>query len=453
MGSPWVPAGTRVRTGGRRSRRRPSVELAAAAALVALVALALRPGVGLGGVMALAFLAARVLWWAALRAWRRVRHGSPRDPRRRLRASLGRRAMAVATTAAIFTLVLAMSSYVGAVTRRSNSSLAIRSVEWLRDNGGASLVSQIETFFYSIDAPSKGGPALVRLPSVGVRGAAAGELRRMSRDRPPTVRPVMHPRLAGEGVWHATQARFAGLAVPPLLVTTYRPDPSYPRVVAGLAWINSRRATVSLYSGIQEPPVAGGGPNEVPFAARGSLLATFNSGFRHKDGGGGYFVHGRLFEPMEPGVATVVRLANGRMDVRTWNGGVRPGPGVTFARQNLPLIVDHGRPNPNLDNGPAWGVAVGGSVMVWRSGLGVDRRGNLIYAAAPDQTVRGLARILIHGGAVRAMELDINSYWVTLNSYRKTGGRGARKLLAGMTRPALRYLSPDDRDFFAVSTR
>ena len=148
-----------------------------------------------------------------------------------------------------------------------------------------------------------------------------------------------------------------------------------------------------------------------------------------------------------------VRLANGRMDVRTWNGGVRPGPGVTFARQNLPLIVDHGRPNPNLDNGPAWGVAVGGSVMVWRSGLGVDRRGNLIYAAAPDQTVRGLARILIHAGAVRAMELDINSYWVTLNSYRKTGGRGARKLLAGMTRPALRYLSPDDRDFFAVSTR
>src|SRR5205085_14449 len=184
--------------------------------------------------------------------------------------------------------------------------------------------SQIETFFYSIDAPSKGGPALVRLPSVGVRGAAAGELRRMSRDRPPTVRPVMHPRLAGEGVWHATQARFAGLAVPPLLVTTYRPDPSYPPVVAGLAWVN--------------PP-------------RGALSA----------------------------------------------------------RQNLPLIVDHGRPNPNLDNGPAWGVAVGGSVMVWRSGLGVDRRGNLIYAAAPDQTVRGLARILIHGGAVRAMELDINS--------------------------------------------
>src|SRR5205823_13897772 len=145
-----------------------------------------------------------------------------------------------------------------------------------------------------------------------------------------------------------------------------------------------------------------------------------NSGFRHKDGGGGYFARGRLFEPMEAGMATVLRLGNGRMDVRAWHGGARPGSGVTFARQNLPLVVDHGRPNASLNDGPAWGVAVGSSVMVWRSGLGVDRRGNLIYAAAPDQTVRGLARILIHAGAVRAMELDINSYWVTLNTYRKT---------------------------------
>ena len=69
------------------------------------------------------------------------------------------------------------------------------------------------------------------------------------------------------------------------------------------------------------------------------------------------------------------------------------------------------------------------------------------------RTVRSLARILVHAGAVRAMELDINSYWVTFNSYRKSGGREARKLLAGMTRPALRYLTPDDRDFFAVGTR
>ena len=72
----------------------------------------------------------------------------------------------------------------------------------------------------------------------------------MSADRPRPVPPVVHPRIAGEGVWRATQARFAGGVAPPVLVTTYRPDPSYPRVVAGLGWIDARRANVSLYAGI-----------------------------------------------------------------------------------------------------------------------------------------------------------------------------------------------------------
>jgi hypothetical protein len=124
-----------------------------------------------------------------------------------------------------------------------------------------------------------------------------------------------------------------------------------------------------------------------------------------------------------------------------------------FARQNLPLIVDHGNPNPNLSDGPEWGATLGNAVLVWRSGIGVDRRGDLIYAAANDQSVKGLARILIHAGAVRAIELDINSYWVSFNSYAGPHARGARKLLPGIARPSTRYLSPDDRDFFAVYSR
>jgi hypothetical protein len=183
---------------------------------------------------------------------------------------------------------------------------------------------------------------------------------------------------------------------------------------------------------------------------RRALLATFNSGFKHKDSGGGFFARGRLLEPFVRGMGTIVVYRNGRVDVRGWTGGSRPGPTVLFARQNLPLIVDRGRPNPNLNDGPAWGATLGNAVLVWRSGIGVDRHGNLIYAAAPLQTVGGMARILIHAGAVRAIELDINSYWVTLNTYAFTRARGAEPLLPTMSRSALRYLSPDDRDFFAV---
>ena len=187
--------------------------------------------------------------------------------------------------------------------------------------------------------------------------------------------------------------------------------------------------------------------------SRRALLASFNSGFKHKDGGGGFFTGGRLLEPMQPGLATLVAKSGGGLDVRVWHGGTRPGPGVLFARQNLPPIVEHGRANPRLSDGPEWGYTLGNTVLVWRSGLGVDRHGDLIYAAAPDQTVRGLARILVHAGAVRAMELDINSYWVSFNSYAKSAARRPSKLLSGMSRPAARYLSPDDRDFFAVYAR
>jgi hypothetical protein len=56
-------------------------------------------------------------------------------------------------------------------------------------------------------------------------------------------------------------------------------------------------------------------------------------------------------------------------------------------------------------------------------------------------------------GAVRAMELDINYDWATFNFYGTFSAGDPTKLLPGMSRPATRYLSPDDRDFFAVYAR
>jgi hypothetical protein len=83
----------------------------------------------------------------------------------------------------------------------------------------------------------------------------------------------------------------------------------------------------------------------------------------------------------------------------------------------------------------------------------VDARGDLIYAAANGQTVGSLAQILIRAGAIRAMELDINSYWVTFITYGQPNASQPASLLPAMTRGPERYLSPDDRDFFAVYLR
>jgi hypothetical protein len=90
---------------------------------------------------------------------------------------------------------------------------------------------------------------------------------------------------------------------------------------------------------------------------------------------------------------------------------------------------------------------------VWRTGAGIDRRGNLIYAAADYQTVTTLAQILKRAGAVRAMELDINPEWPTLNTYRHRHGLLPTMVVPNYQQPATRYLHPDDRDFFAIYRR
>jgi hypothetical protein len=464
--APSEPSGAGRRRPPRlRGTLRLVVALAGGATLAA-IALAAAPGLGVGAIVAIV-VAAAALTWHGLAALVRRRRPGPAHAARRSRRRTTPLAIASVEIAAVVVAAIAGVSWVQAMRQPSNSSLGIRTVEWVRDQGGAGLVSEVERVYYSLTAPAKGGPSLLTLPAVGVapapRGAPAGGAHkapgrqtphRLPAVRPPRVRPVIHPALRGEGVWTGTQGRFARALQPPLLVTAYRPTPEYPRVVAGLAWFNHRRTAVSLYPGLREPPGgAARGAAQVPAGPRRRLLATFNSGFKHKDSGGGFFAQGRLLEPMVAGQGTIIGMQDGRVDVRLWQGGTRPGPGVAFARQNLPLIVDHARPNPNLSDGPQWGATLGNAVLVWRSGLGVDHHGNLLYAAGPSLGVAGLARILIHAGAVRAVELDINSYWVTLNTYGLTGARDARPLLPSMQRSAQRYLSPDDRDFFAVYAR
>jgi hypothetical protein len=372
------------------------------------------------------------------------------------RAPRWRRARRIALLAALLCLVPVVVSYVSTMMQRSDSSLGIRTVEWMRDNGARGIVNTVENWYYSLKAPAEGGPALRTLPAqTGVLATPAPGvvLHRAHHYRPPRLTPVIHPALRGEGQWHATF--MGGSARPPVLITSYRPDPNYPQLVAGVAWIDHTRTSVQLYPGLKEPSVAmpSRGSMDVPHGLRGRLMTTFNSGFKLADSGGGFAYDGHTYAALHDGLATIVRYAGGRVDIVAWNGGPNAGPGVSYARQDLPLIVNHGQVSPNLSDGPEWGATLGNKVYVWRSGVGIDRRGNLIYAAANDLTVASLARILVHAGAVRAMELDINSYWPSFITYRLPGAGHPSNLLADMVRSPRRYLTPDDRDFFAVYVR
>lgn len=354
-------------------------------------------------------------------------------------------------------------SYVRAMMRPSSVPLGIRSVEWLRASGFAWLVNDVERLYYTRTAPKKGGPPLATLPSVGGSSATAPRAPRPYRAvrhkqsaaqgfLPSPIRAVLRPRLVGEGVWHIATQRASG--PPALLETTFRPDPSYPRFVAYVAWINHTRTELALTPGRYEPPSGSlRGAMQVPFDQRWRLLATFNSGFTWRDGHGGFVANGRTYEPLRSGLATLIAYRDGHVNIVSWNGGSTPGFSVIHARQNLPLIVDRGRLTAHLSSGPEWGATLGNAIRVWRSGIGIDRHGNLVYAAADYQTVTSLAEILVRAGAVRAMELDINAEWPTFISYGRGGSRDPIKLVPNSQQSPNRYLVPDDRDFFTVYRR
>jgi hypothetical protein len=260
---------------------------------------------------------------------------------------------------------------------------------------------------------------------------------------------LIHPALPGEGVWRPAAAH-AG-PEPPVLLTTFRSDPEYPRFVAGVAWIDSHRTHLAYVPGLSEPPeISHRGAAEVPTAERRRLVATFNGGFPLETSNAGLVYRGHTVAAMVNGIATLVEYRDGRIDIVRWERGPSAGPDVWFAKQNLPPIIFEGKPNPNLSDGPEWGETVNNAVRVWRSGLGIDRRGNLVYAVANYQTVGSLAEILERAGAVRALELDINEDWVSFISYRHPGAQQPSQLLPDILRPPDRYLVPDERDFFAV---
>jgi len=84
-----------------------------------------------------------------------------------------------------------------------------------------------------------GGWKLARAATSSAVLASASQ----ERYRPPRLAPLVRPALPGEGVWRSTEPPVRG--GPPVLVTTFRPDPSSPGIVAYLAWFDHLRTQQS----------------------------------------------------------------------------------------------------------------------------------------------------------------------------------------------------------------
>ena len=388
--------------------------------------------------------------------------GPSTDPRRRP-WYLRKRWIALALALALLAPVA--DSYARALTGPGTDALSIRSVEWLRSHHFRWLVNDVEDFWYSHHKPKKGG-----LPSAALQrqlsGAAVAHGKIVGAPKvahlppPAPLLPYVANALPGEGQWQPLGASVDG--VPAMYATYLRPSGVYTSVVAALAWVDPRLVRAVGYAGALEPGGSGWAHQlPIPDAVRPDLLAAFNSGFKIQDSQGGYYDEGRYAAPMRPGSATMWIDSEGTMNVGEWGRDVNMGPNIVFARQNLHLIVDGGRPVAGVaGNNPAlWGWTVANKVMVWRSGLGVTSNGALIYAAGPYLSAATLADLLARAGAVRAMELDINSDWVDFFTYSPApaglppGDLTVTKLLVNMVPTTSHYLTASSRDCIALFRR
>ena len=389
---------------------------------------------------------------------RPVRRGATRRKNRR---RIHRRIRGVVALGFAALLVWLAISLGGALTNPANgSSFGARLAEWARGHGGASVVNWAENEWYSHHPPQVGGAppkGSFRRPSSTSVAVDAGP---PHLPPPSALEPLASPAIAGEGQW-SPAGRLVG-GVPAVYETTLRPDAVHTSYVAGVAWMDTKLLRATLYSGSLIP---GGGPYPhtapVPPGAASSLVASFNAGFLMSQSRGGYYTSGKTVIPLRSGAASFVVYGDGTSTIGAWGRDVTMTPNVVAVRQNLELLVDNGQPVAGLNaaDTTAWGDTLGNAVYVWRSGLGVTADGALVYVGGPGLNITDLANLLVRAGAVRAMELDINTDWVNFSTYKPTspGGEASpgngMELLSNMSgTPARYFYSWWARDFITMSS-
>lgn len=187
------------------------------------------------------------------------------------------------------------------------------------------------------------------------------------------------------------------------------------------------------------------------------VLAGFNGGFKFNVPGNGFVMGGRTAVPLSAGLGSIVTYTDGVTAIGAWREGVPAGGrAIASVRQNLSLLVDRGRLNDTANSCPVtcWGDPLHGQVLIARSGLGITAGGELVWAAGEQLTPAMLGRALIGAGAVRAVQLDINPFWVAgyLYAHRPTGP-AAYPQVPGQNGIAGQLRLPDSRDFFTVVAR
>jgi hypothetical protein len=186
------------------------------------------------------------------------------------------------------------------------------------------------------------------------------------------------------------------------------------------------------------------------------VLAAFDGGFKLTYTNVGFESLGHVAVALKAGLASIVTYTDGTTNIGAWDEGV-PGTRkkVFSVLQNQSLLIDHGVAAATLTNCvlDCWGGTIGDQTIVARSGLGITANHDLVWAAGEQLAPTDLATALLTVGAVRAIELDINPWWVAGYLYLHAPRTRVRAIglvphQHGIGGSLLRY--PYSRDFLTV---
>jgi hypothetical protein len=342
-----------------------------------------------------------------------------------------------------------------ALTAPGGGSTAAKVAEWARDHYLGPIVTFGEWLTYN--PPKVGGkPGFsLAVPS----GAAARQYKKSKGFQPNIPLKLTSPAgrpLPGEGIWRVLETV---RGEPAIFGTFLRADQVHTSIVAGIVSLDQRLVRFGLRPGVEDPgPGNWKASSWIPPGTRRGLLASFNSGFKLDAAGGGFYLNGQHKGALVNGAASVVYYRDGTIKIGSWGTQLTMTPNVVGVRQNLKLLIDHGKISPtvNQDVISAWGATLGGGYYVWRSGIGVTVGGRIIFVYGPDLNVQDLANLLHRAGAVEGMQLDINPEWMSFDYY-KAGSTPQdpvpHALLPTQQGSPYRYYQPYSRDFTVVYAR
>jgi Phosphodiester glycosidase len=345
-----------------------------------------------------------------------------------------------------------------AALKNNGQGLAANLAEWARDHKLGAVVTFGEWATYK--PPPKGGkpPFSLAVPSgeaVASGKPGKGKAKGFTPDIPATLKSLAGSPIAGEGQWRVAET----VKGQPAILSTFLRDATYTSQVNGIASIDQRLVKFSLRPGSEDPGPGNWGVSDyIPAGSRKGLLATFNGGFKLDSAGGGFYLNGIHHGSLVKGTASIVYYKDGTIKIGEWGRDLKMGSTIEGVRQNLQLLVDHGKvagdANSNVMSN--WGATLGGGYYVWRSGLGITKDGRIVYVYGPSLNAKDLGQLLQRAGAVEGMQMDINPSWMKFDYYQAKGNPADPKpmpLLPTQQPDPYSYYTPSTRDFTAVYAR